>query len=85
MALVMVCAHRCALTAGSRSRSPIANDLFTLDCQRTRVCSTRHGDIWEVGMREKDTAINEPAHCHIDIARPSEYGNEGLSRDRNVE
>jgi hypothetical protein len=24
-------------------------------------------------MGGEDTAINKPAHCHIDIARPSEY------------
>ena len=31
-------------------------------------------DIGEVSMREEDTAINEPAHCHINIMLPSEYG-----------
>jgi len=36
-------------------------------------------------MREGDTAINKPAHCHINTARSSEYGNKGLSRDRSVE
>jgi hypothetical protein len=38
-------------------------------------------DIGEVSMREEDTAINEPAQCHINITHPSEYCHRRYGRD----